>query len=275
MKLSQIKSKLAFINPFRDVIETRKHKAAHIERSTMGMRLWDTFFALHGKIPFIMPFGYAQPHFGLFDYATLGIVYNLNRLFAWLDEKSANSRAARWAFIPVAALSFPLEFLRLAATLILMAPAYPLVLLADFIVSAVAGEKIETALDEVILANTSLRTLLARKRMDVNDLEVDYKIIRDSEREAIEFIFHRQTPDFDKRPLSSVLSPDSAYEPEELFTWRVPLSDLSSLQQKHGFFKLNIGEVEAKVERLIESGRLEVDEQGAYHWPSAPQPQSH
>ncbi|MDP1604590.1 MAG: hypothetical protein Q8M03_15135 [Legionella sp.] len=78
---------MGFLNPFHELIETKKYPLARTFRTTFWGKVWDTFKVFSGNLPHFNPRSYKQVHAGVFDYLTLGLHLLLSELLLRFLEK--------------------------------------------------------------------------------------------------------------------------------------------------------------------------------------------
>ncbi len=181
--------------------ELREYSAAaRTQRTTLGQKFKDTFFAFAGKVRVsdLNPgereslLGAKSPRMGIFDYLTLGIPLLATKLFYAADyfKRKDYTLLAR----PVAILGFianiillPLRYL--VATVATIAVS-PVVLVTQFYSKIVGSKEYNEALEIPIEAGgTYLRDYLALNQIDASDLRLTaLGSIRNSENVATKIV---------------------------------------------------------------------------------------
>lgn len=229
------------LNPFVGLKETEIYPYARSLRTSFLEKIMDAFYVFCGN-PFVSDTRHQSSvfrffHFGLVDYATLGIMYFIQRYIAW--QVTPNSKL--WIIITVGIMQLPISLVRALTAAVLTILSIPFIAIAQLATHILSNEYKKHINeyeydDEISTSGQSTRTMFAMLKAyncEIGDI-TDIDFTKDIENGVLKIEYTR------------------SYHSKSEF--RIPINSNGQLYRSNDikFFNalqlLNVGRIQEKIE---------------------------
>jgi hypothetical protein len=228
------------LNPFIELKETNVYPYARSLRTTFFQKLMDTFWVFLGNPIQVVPRDQSMFirffHFGIVDYATLGITYIIQRFTASFLNHYNESEL--WIGILLGVLQLPITFARTVSASVLTILSIPFVAIAHLITYVLSSEY-KKHINEYEISNpgqstTTIFAMLKTYGCQLEDItDIDYR--KEIENGILKIQYKTNYSGFCEYMMMPIDSSGQLYRPNDIKFFQ-------ALQ------RLNIGGIQEKIE---------------------------